>query len=73
MRKLTLLLALVMAMVVMALAGLAQAGPGGTKGPGDCGIAPGQFFSETAKLDGSQKDVLGVAPGQLVSTVCNGN
>lgn len=71
--------------VVVAIAvptGSAFAGAGGTKGPGDCGFAPGQDISVLAKDDGPNAGPNGSvwftadgapnAPGQAVKNVCHG-
>jgi hypothetical protein len=65
----------------VAFAGSAFAGAGGTKGPGDCGFAPGQDISAVAKDPGPNAGPNGAvwfvatgdpnAPGQAVQNVCN--
>jgi hypothetical protein len=79
-RKLAAGVALVVAGVTIPVS-VASAGPGGTKGPGNCEESPGSVFSATAKFAGfSNAGPSGVtwgrppaapnAPGQAVKDAC---
>jgi hypothetical protein len=79
-RKLAAGVALVIAGVTIPI-GAATAGPGGTKGPGDCAESPGSVFSVTAEAAGFSNagpnsfsgwalPPAPNAPGQAVKAVC---